>query len=166
VTMKTLYVMRHAKSSWGEPELADFDRPLIEKGEMRTKKIVDFLLKKEVNIDMILSSPAVRALETAKIIARGLKLPEENLRFDKSIYEAETSQLHDLFLDLPAFVNHLMIIGHNPTVTYFSNEFMEKKIDSMPTSAIVCINFDTDDWTQITPGNAKLKFLIYPKMIA
>jgi phosphohistidine phosphatase len=157
--------MRHAKSSWGEPELADFDRPLIEKGEMRTQKIVDFLLKKEVSIDLILSSPTVRALETAKIIARGLNLPGESLRLEKSIYDAETSHLHDLFYDLPEFVNHLMIIGHNPTVTRFSNEFIEKKMDSMPTSAVVCINFDTDDWCQINPGNAKLKFLIYPKMI-
>jgi phosphohistidine phosphatase len=163
--MKTLFVMRHAKSSWNEPELNDFDRPLIEQGEKRTWKIVDFLLKKQVKIDLILSSPAVRALETAKIIANGLNMPEQSLRIEKSIYLAEAEQLQDLFYELPALMDHLMIVGHNVGITNFINEYLEKKLEPVPTSAVVCINFDTDDWSQISAGNATLRFLVYPKML-
>ena len=163
--MKTLYVMRHAKSAWGEPGQDDFDRPLLEKGKKRTKTVIDFLLKKEVKLDMILSSPAVRALETAKIMAHGLNLPDDHLRLEKSIYAAEADRLTDLFYDLPSFVNKLMIIGHNPGVTNFINEYIRKKIDPIPTSGIACITFDTDEWTEIAASNAKMKFVIFPKML-
>jgi phosphohistidine phosphatase len=163
--MKTLYVMRHAKSSWGEPGLDDFDRVLLEKGKKRTKNIIDFLLKKEVKVDLIISSPAVRALETARIMARGLNLPDESLRLEKTIYNSEPDQFYDLFYELPSSVNQLMIIGHNPTVTDFINDFLARKIDPLSTSAIACIAFDTEEWTKITAGNGTLKFIVYPKML-
>jgi phosphohistidine phosphatase len=163
--MKTLYLMRHAKSSWGEPGLDDFDRPLLEKGKKRTKNIIDFLLTKKVSLDMILSSPAVRAIETAKIMAHGLSLPLENIREEKKIYTADAEQLEDLFFDLPKSVNNLMLVGHNPTMTYFANTFIEQKIDFMPTSAIVGLEFDLDDWGDLRSSIPTLKFMIFPKML-
>ena len=73
--MKTLYLVRHAKSSWEEPGVSDADRPLIPKGLKKTQLIVDFLLKRETKIDLMISSPAVRAYETAKLVAAGLDYP-------------------------------------------------------------------------------------------
>lgn len=157
--------MRHAKSSWGEPGLDDFDRPLLEKGKKRTKNIIDFLLTKKVSLDMILSSPAVRAIETAKILAHGLNLPLENIREEKKIYTADAEQLEDLFFDLPKSVNNLMLVGHNPTMTHFANTFIEQKIDFMPTSAIVGLEFDLDDWADFRSSKPTLKFMIFPKML-
>lgn len=163
--MKTLYLMRHAKSSWGEPGLDDFDRPLLEKGKKRTKIIIDFLLNKGVTLDMILSSPAVRAIDTARIIAHGLKVPVENISEVKKIYTADTGQLEDLFFDLPKSVDNLLLIGHNPTMTSFANTFLEQKIDFMPTSAVVGLEFGINDWSEIGLHKPELKFVIFPKML-
>jgi phosphohistidine phosphatase len=163
--MKTLFVMRHAKSSWGEPGLDDFDRPLLEKGKKRTKNIIDFLLKKKVTLDMILTSPAVRAIETARIMAHALNLPSESIKEEKKIYTADAAQLEDLFYDLPKSVDNLLLIGHNPTMTSFANNFLEQKIDFMPTSAIVGLEFNIDDWSEIGVHKPELKFIIFPKML-
>jgi phosphohistidine phosphatase len=163
--MKTLYIMRHAKSAWGEPGLEDFNRPLLEKGKKRTKTIIDYLLSKQVKPELIISSPAVRALETAHIMAHGLGLNKNDIRFEKSIYTADTEQLEDLFYDLPASLSHLMIVGHNPAVTNFVNDFLENKIDALPTSAVVAIEFNTKKWDDYKKSNHSVKFIIFPKML-
>ncbi|NVO21583.1 MAG: histidine phosphatase family protein [Bacteroidetes bacterium] len=163
--MKTLYIMRHAKSSWGEPGMDDFDRPLLEKGKKRTRTIIDYLLKKETKIDLILSSPALRALDTAWIMAHGLSLKEEDVRVEKSIYTSDKDKFYDLFYDLPSGIKSLMIIGHNPAVTNLVNDFLQDKIDPMSTSGIACLEYNVKDWTEIAAANSKLKFLIYPKML-
>jgi len=163
--MKTLYVMRHAKSSWGEPGLDDFDRPLLEKGKKRTKDVIDFLLKKKVTPGLILSSPAVRAIETARIMAFGLNIPQESIREEKLIYTSESERLEDLFYDLPGSIDSLMLIGHNPAMTNFVNNFIEQKIDVLPTSGVVGLEFDTDDWSGIISKKPVLKFMIFPKML-
>ena len=163
--MKTLYIMRHAKSSWGEPGMEDFDRPLLEKGKKRTRTIIDFLLKKDARVDLIIASPAVRALETAKIMIHGLRVEEEQLRIEKSLYAAEKERYYDIFYDLPASVDNLMIIGHNPAISNFINDFLDEKTDPVPTSGIACFEFNTDDWTQISTADNRVVFLMYPKML-
>jgi len=163
--MKTLLIMRHAKSAWGSPDLADLDRPLLEKGKKRTKHIIDYLLKKQVKVDLLLTSPAVRSMETAIIMAHGLTIPESDIREEKLIYSADCDRLFDLFYDLPLPVNNLMIIGHNPTVTNFVNIYLDEKIDVLPTSGLVCLAFETDDWTQIASCMVRVEFIVFPKML-
>lgn len=163
--MKTLFLMRHAKAELALPEMSDLNRPLLEKGKKRTKHIIDYLLKKHVEIDLIISSHAVRSRETARIMAYGLHVDESKIWEDKTVYTADTEKLLDLFYDLPAGVNQLMIVGHNPTITNFANLYLAEKIDAVPTSGIVCLEFDTDDWTQLDSCKGSMKFMIFPKML-
>jgi phosphohistidine phosphatase len=163
--MKTLYIVRHAKSSWDFPELPDEERPLLKKGEKRTEKIANFLLEKKVSVDHIISSHAVRALDTAKIIAYTLHYPEEDIAISGIVYHASSDQLYDLFFELSDDIESLMIVGHNPTFTNFANHFLNKEIDWLPTSGVVSINFKTDQWTQVPLAKRKTNFIIFPKML-
>jgi phosphohistidine phosphatase len=163
--MKTLYLVRHAKSSWKYPELLDDERPLLEKGKKRTKKVIDFLLKKNVRIDCIKSSHAVRALETARIIAHAIRFPPDDILVERQIYHASAEQLFDQFYDLSDAYQSLMMVGHNPAFTNFANFFLDKKIEWLPTSGIVSINFQTDSWDMLMSADRKTNFVIFPKMI-
>lgn len=163
--MKTLYVMRHAKSAWGEPGLDDFERPLLEKGKKRTRTIIEYLKKKDVKPGLLLSSPAVRALQTAQIMLHGLGMDKEALRIEKSMYTSDSEQLEDLFFDLPSTVDEILMVGHNPAVTNFVNRFIDAKIDALPTSGTVALAFDIKDWEDVLNVKPKLRFVAFPKML-
>jgi phosphohistidine phosphatase len=163
--MKTLYLVRHAKSSWEEPGVSDADRPLIPAGLKKTKLIVDFLLKQETAIDLMISSPAVRAYETAKIIAKGLDYPVKKIRTDRKIYDGYYDRILDIIYGTSDDVNSLMIFGHNPTITNLANLFLHPGIDSMPTSCVVCLSFDADRWEDIPSREAKNEFVVFPRML-
>jgi len=163
--MKTIIIVRHAKSSWDFPHLSDHERPLLEKGKSKTKLINDYFLKNNLTVDLILSSHAVRAYETAKIIARHIGYPIESIRIDKMIYHANAERLIDQFYDLPDNINQVMLVGHNPTLTNFVNQYLENKIEWLPTSGAVSIDFDTDKWENISQAKFKLNFAVYPKML-
>lgn len=165
LTMKVLYVMRHAKSSWGEPGLDDFDRPLLEKGKKRTRLIIEYLLNKGVKPELIISSPAVRASDTAQIIAHGLSVDKDAVKYEKSIYSSDSEKIEDLFYDLPNKISEIMLIGHNPAVTNFVNTYLENKVDALPTSSVAAIQFDTNEWDKVLDSTATVLFLIFPKML-
>lgn len=162
--MKTLYLMRHAKSSWKHAELNDLDRPLLEKGLKRTRLIIEYLQKNNVQIDLIITSHAVRALETAHIIAHAFNVDESNLRIEKGVYMADASSLIDQFFDLPPGISHVMMVGHNPSITSFANTFLDEKIEYLPTSGLVAISFDTDKWEELPVAPHKTDFMVFPKM--
>lgn len=164
--MKTLYIVRHAKSSWDHPELHDRERPLLEKGKKRTRHIIEYFLENNISVDLILSSPAVRALETARLIARAMNYPIDDIHIHNNIYTSDAEKLHNIFFDLPQDINSLMITGHNPTLTTFANYFLEKKIDWIPTSGVVSISFDTNKWEDLYTSAKKLNFYITPKELS
>jgi phosphohistidine phosphatase len=164
--MKTIYIVRHAKSSWNAIDLADEQRPLMEKGRKRTKKVIDYLLKNQVRVDYIISSQAVRAYETAKLLAHGLKYPVENIKIDKQIYYATGDSILNQFYDLPDRFDSVMIVGHNPSLTDFVNQFMKSPIDNLPTSGIVSISFDTDRWEKVPVAKRKINFILFPKELS
>ncbi len=164
--MKTLYIVRHAKSSWKYPELSDEERPLLEKGKKRTKKIIDYLHENSVKVDYIITSHAVRAHETAKILAYALKYPVEDIKVDHEIYFADSDKLFNQFYDLPDRYDHVMIVGHNPAFTNFANYFVSPKIDWLPTSGIVCIEFEVNRWDKVPTADRRTGFVVYPKMLA
>ena len=142
----------------------DLDRPLLEKGLKRTRLMIDFLKKRRATVDLILSSPAVRAYETAKLFAWALELPEEALRQENGIYAANADRLSNQFFDLPVSVNSLMMVGHNPGITDFANRFLRFKIEMLPTSGMVGLEFDTDKWEEIMDCGTKKLFVVSPKM--
>ncbi|MBK7174725.1 MAG: histidine phosphatase family protein [Bacteroidales bacterium] len=163
--MKTLFVMRHAKSAWGEPGLNDFDRPILEKGKKRTQNVIHYLMKKKVNPDLVFSSPALRAMETAILMVNGLELNKQTLRVEKSIYTSDADQLEDLFLEVPRSVSEVLLIGHNPAVTDFVNKFLDESIEYMPTSGVVSLTFNINEWDEIIKSRPKLNFIVFPKML-
>jgi phosphohistidine phosphatase len=163
--MKTLYLMRHAKASWEEPGVADIDRPLIPKGVKKTALVVDYLLKRDTVIDLMLSSPALRAFETAKIVAEGLNYPAGKIRTERKIYDTYYDRILDLIYGTSNDLNSLMIFGHNPTITNLANLFLHPGIEAMPTSCIVCLSFNTLKWEDLPSVEALQEFVIYPKML-
>ena len=163
--MKTVYIVRHAKSSWNQPDVSDEERPLLEKGKKRTKKVIDSLLKKNISVDYIISSHAVRAYETACILARALKYPLEEIRQDPHVYFADGDGLFSQFYDIPDKFQSLMIVGHNPALTDFVNHYIQPRIDNLPTSGLVSINFDTDHWDKVPLIKGTVNFSLFPKAL-
>ena len=161
--MKTLYIMRHAKSSWDNPGLEDYQRPLLEKGKKRTRYVVDYLLEANTTLDLIISSHAVRAHETAKIIANALHYPVDKIVISRNIYFGYPDSYFDVFYDLSDEVESLMLVGHNPGFTTFANYFLDNRIDNLPTSGVVCIAFDMNSWESIHDSKRKTKFVISPR---
>jgi len=163
--MKTVFIVRHAKSSWDNPLVPDVERPLLEKGRKRTQKIVEFLHKSKVTVDLIICSHATRAQETAHILADGLDYPRDAIRIDPSIYAADGERLYDEFYDLPEKATSVMIIGHNPALTDFVNDFLHPPIDNLPTSGVVVIDFDTARWEEVATSPHQVRCVVFPKII-
>ncbi len=163
--MKTLYIVRHAKSSWDFSNIHDYERPLLEVGIERTKKIIKHLKKQDTRPDLIMSSHALRARDTARMIADGLSFPIEKMMIMNEIYHGDIDEIINLITTLSNDTKKVMIVGHNPTLTTLSNKFLEEPIDWLPTSGVVCIEFKTDKWENIIEAEKRTKFVISPKLI-
>jgi phosphohistidine phosphatase len=163
--MKTLYIARHAKSSWDHSGLEDFQRPLIDKGRKGAVDVGEYLLKNNDKPALIISSHATRAFETAKIIANSVGYPEDKIIISENIYHGNLDRMANYFFDLADDVKSLMMVGHNPTFTYFANMFLDHKIEDLPTSGIVCIEFMTDKWEDVINAKRRTKFIISPKLL-
>lgn len=164
-SMKTLYIVRHAKSSWDFPDLPDIDRPIIEKGINNTKKIATELRNKNIFVDLMICSHAKRARETSKIIAAGINYPIEKIEISKNIYEVSDDDIFDVINEADDNKISLMIIGHNPTLTQFANRFLEEQIEILPTSGVVAISFETNSWLEISKAAHKTDFILFPKQL-
>jgi phosphohistidine phosphatase len=159
--MKRLFVMRHAKSSWKDLTLDDFDRPL----NKRAKKDVPFMAQifkdRVLKIDLILSSPARRAKSTAKQVAKVLEYKSKILYKDE-IYEASSQTLNKLLKNLDDKHSVVCLFGHNPGL----NDLLEKYVgfeENLPTSGVVEIEFQCESWRELSDKNATLKSFDYPK---
>ncbi len=163
--MKTVYIVRHAKSSWEDMTLSDHDRPLLPVGVKRTKKIAEFLKKKAICPDVILSSSAVRALETAKIIAGVLEIPVQNIKIEERLYHASEETILAELSALSDKIESAMVFGHNPTLTWFVSGYIKSGIDNLPTSGVVGIRFKTGHWKDIANARSKISLIIFPRML-
>ncbi|MDX1627444.1 MAG: histidine phosphatase family protein [Fulvivirga sp.] len=161
--MKTLYLVRHAKSSWDYPELSDEERPLNKRGQRDAPDMGERLAKQGIFPDLMLSSPAKRAFTTCKIIAKQLEYPKEAIQTDKRIYHAGVSTLLKVVRDTDNTWNTLMLFGHNPGFTDFANELTGDDLENIPTCGIYACDFEVDDWHQVSLGNGKRIFYDFPK---
>ncbi len=162
---KTLLMVRHAKSSWDAPGLSDHERPLLKIGIKRTKRMARFLSEKGVVPDLIISSHAVRAFETAKLLAKDLDYPKSEIQIERNIYYHDAEGLYSLAMALPDDKDVVMLVGHNPTMTQFANFFLENKIDYLPTTGIVSVSFDSEHWNEISMTHGYVNFLVTPKIL-
>ena len=161
--MKTIYLVRHAKSSWKFPDLDDFDRPLNKRGKRDAPVMGRFLKDRHILPDIILSSPANRTKTTAKIISESISYPKKNIVFDNNIYEASTMGLLGITGNADDAMMSIMLVGHNPSMTYFANMLANIRIDNVPTCGIVGISLNISSWKDIAEGCGKLMFFEYPK---
>jgi len=163
--MKTLHVVRHAKSSWDDPKLSDHDRPLMQKGIVKTNKIIPFLRQNIKCPDLLLSSTAVRAKATADMIAEGFHYPLDKIITSNALYHADAREVYDELYGISNDIHSVMIFGHNPGLTYFVNQFLRPTIENLPTSGVVSIEFITDKWEEISHAKFHVNFVMFPKML-
>ncbi len=161
--MKTLYLVRHAKSSWDNPALRDFERPLNERGKRDAPRMGRRLHKRHIQPGLILSSTAKRAEKTAKMLAKELKYDEKNIRFADSLYHAKPEEILRVLEQLPDNIHSVMVVGHNPGLTDFANEYIDLRIDNIPTCGVVAAQFDVASWKDVVGVKGKFKFFDYPK---
>lgn len=161
--MKTLLLMRHAKSSWDKAGQPDIERPLNDRGRREVPAMGERLAKRNIFPDMIMSSPAERAIHTATIIAPYLKMPASRIVRTEELYMASA----DVFLSLVQLcddnVDTLMLVSHNPGITQFAAQLTDSPIDHMPTAAIFIAKFNVKAWHEATPGMGDYVAFEYPQ---
>ena len=158
--MKTLILVRHGKSSW-EYSVSDKDRPLRESGVNDALLVSNVLRAKKIEIDAIFSSPANRALHTCMIFLRQLEFPFEDLRIIEGLYDFSGASDLEFIKSLDNKLQTVMIFGHNHALTHLANSLGNTYIDNVPTSGLVHLNFEVDQWNSITKGTTKQT--IFPK---
>lgn len=161
--MKTLYLLRHAKSSWDFPQLSDHDRPLNNRGRTDAPLIGEKLAERNIRPDLMVSSPAVRALTTATLVAKEIGYEVERIAVVERAYHADTEDLLEIIQETPPKVEELMLVGHNDGLTDLVNQLSPTYIDNVPTTGIVSLSFDTSSWEDISLQNARFNFFDYPK---
>ena len=153
--------MRHAKSSWGDPSLADFERPLNERGRKAAPLVGRFMRKQRLRPDLVLSSPAERARQTAALVieAAGLAAP---LRYDERIYEATPSRLAEVVSQVEETVGELLLVGHNPGLAGLL-ELLAGESRHVPTAALARVALDVEKWGRLRAGVGRVELFVRPK---
>ncbi len=165
MTMIKLFLLRHAKSSWDNPGLRDFSRPLNERGLHDAPKMAGLLAGTGIHPELLVSSPAKRALTTAQFFARAFGIDETAIVQEPDIYEATPGQILQIIGHLPDNAHSVVLFGHNPTFTEVANRFSNDFIDNVPTCGIVQIESDADSWQSFDEGNASVKACFFPKEV-
>ncbi len=160
---KQLFIVRHGKSSWEYENVDDIDRPLKVKGINDAYAMAKRLESSNKHPQLIISSPANRALHTSTIFARVLKYPLYNLRLNELIYNGDEDEILQLIKETDDSVSSLMIFGHNPVSTDLSNIFLKESLNKLPTAGITSLNFKADKWKDISAENVSTELVDYPK---
>ncbi len=163
--MKTVYFVRHAKSSWDSPNLRDIDRQLNESGLKTAEKMASFISDLDIRPDVIISSPAKRAYSTAVFFAKSFGIETADIRIAEEIYEALMSDILQLINGLPQEIDTVMLFGHNPTFTNLANYFSPDFIPNVPTCGILKVEANTNNWTQFNNQTAGLVKTYFPKEV-
>ena len=159
--MKKLLIVRHSKSSWSDPYLSDFDRPLNKRGNRDGKLMAEFLLKRINNIDKLISSSSKRTRETSEFFKKKINIKVEN--YTEKLYHASYDDILDLLYQVKDDVRSLMLIGHNPGLTQLVNFFTDINLYNLPTTGIVVINFIIDKWKNIRDSKGNIELIKFPK---
>jgi phosphohistidine phosphatase len=161
--MKHLWLIRHAKSSWQDSYLKDFERPLNKRGKRDAPFMGKELKKNAFSPDIVISSPSKRTTLTAEKIFNVLDFDFENIQWEPKLYGAGTWDCVNLINGLDQHISSVCIIGHNPTLTDLSNYLTDDYINNIPTCGIVKILFEINDWSMVSKGLGSLISFDYPK---
>jgi len=161
--MKTLIIIRHAKSNDAKMNATDFERSLSDRGKSDALVASENLLFKIPSIDLILSSPALRTKQTAEYFRKALNCSTEKIKYLAGLYLAESEKIEALITLVEKDIDSLMVVCHNPGVTDFINSLIPNvRIDNMPTCGIFCATAETDNWVEFKTTEKTFLFFDYP----
>lgn len=160
--MKSLFLVRHAKSSWKHSALPDRQRPLSDRGRRDAPGMGRRLHKRGVDLDLMVTSPAVRALATARILAAELGYPRRRIAVDERLYPGEARQLRSVIGELDDALEQVMLIGHNPSLSELAHH-LASRITHLPTCAVAEFTLDADSWSRVGASRVRRVRLESPK---
>ncbi len=161
--MKHILLIRHAKSSWDDSSLSDFERPLNERGKTDAPVMAKKLGNKKIKIDALVSSPAKRAKQTAKHFTKEFGLKKKNIVFEPKLYEAGEENFYEVVENFKNKWDSVAIVSHNPGITSFADSLTDTDIDDMPTCSIFAVKVDTDKWKNFRAAKKEFWFFDYPR---
>lgn len=161
--MKELLLVRHAKSDWNDPSLADFDRPLNERGKREAPLMAKRLNDKKIKIDALVSSPAKRARQTCKHFAKEFGFKKKNIVKEPALYEAGEENFYEVVEQFKNKWDSVAIFSHNPGITSFADKLTTTHIDDMPTCSVFAIKIDIDKWANFRSAKKEFWFFDSPK---
>ena len=164
--MKTLTLLRHAKSSWNNPGLGDHERPLNPRGERDAPEMARRINEAGIRPSLIVSSPATRAWNTAKFLASEISYPNEFLQRDNKLYGASLDTLIRYLASQDSGFNSILMVGHNPGLTDFANYLVPDVTNNLPTAGVLSVQIDSDDWDLRDAKSITLELFDYPKRVS
>lgn len=165
-TGKTLYIVRHAKSSWADMSMTDKQRPLNSRGEKAAPLMALHCRQMGYLPDAIISSTAVRAYSTAAVFKEVLGISDEYYKTYDSLYHAPAHTYFETCYELEDGLASVMLFGHNPGITYLANEVSEQYIDNVPTCGLLVIKSTAEQWVDVHPSNSRLMLMQVPKNLS
>ena len=162
--MKTVWLLRHAKSSWDDGALADHDRPLASRGRKAAKRIRDWAGEHGVRPQLVLCSTALRARDTLERVLPGLGDPEVEL--ESGVYHATAETLMERLRRLPSGADSVMLVGHNPGLEDLASELAPPGPDALPTAALAELRLEIEDWRDVRRGCGLLERLVLPRSLS
>lgn len=160
--MKTVLLIRHAKSSWGDLSLPDFDRPLNDRGKADAPKMAKRIYKK-IKIDTFISSSAKRAKKTAEIFAEQYGVKKKDIIFVPELYHASDDTYYDAIAGAPPKSDSIAVFSHNPGITEFANRLTANRIDNMPTCSVFAVRANIEDWSEFRQATKEFYLFDFPK---
>jgi phosphohistidine phosphatase len=161
--MKNLILIRHAKSSWENPELEDHERPLNKRGLEDAPFMANILSNYGVKVDKLFSSTALRAKTTAEIFANQLNVPSEKIEYTEELYNASRRDILNFLKRLDDDLTNVCLVGHNPGLTDLAHFLLYDFDYELPTCAVVSIDLEIDKWSELKIGTGTLRFFEFPK---
>ncbi|CAN0474488.1 unnamed protein product [Discosporangium mesarthrocarpum] len=161
--MKTLFLLRHAKSSWDDPDLKDFERPLNKRGREDIPVMAARFRERQSQLDCVICSPALRARTTATLMAGDLGFPVEDVVSNPELYFAGAGMFLKAAGQFDDECDAAMVVGHNPAITEFANAMANTEIDNIPTCGLVEISLPINSWSDVAFGVGALVEFDFPK---
>jgi len=163
--MKTLLIVRHAKSSWDNASLNDIDRPLNDRGKRDAPEMAERLIKAGVTIDLFVSSPAKRARHTAEAFLHEFGRKQKELVIIQQLYHAQVQDFKEVVAALDDRYNSAALFSHNPGITAFANVLSTVRLDNMPTCSIFAVTSQAERWQDLLSAGTTFWFFDYPKSV-
>lgn len=163
--MKQLLLIRHAKSSWADFSVKDFDRPLNDRGKRDAPAMAQRLLAKKISIDAFVASPAKRARKTAEYFAEQYGRKKGGIIFIEELYLATPAVFESVVSELNDRYETVAIFSHNNGITEYANTLTSTRVDEMPTCAIFAVKAEVESWKDFASAEKQFWFFDYPKSV-